>query len=378
MSDKKHRVKIVSMYLPQFHVIPENSEWWGEGFTEWMNTKKAVSYFPGHIQPKTPLHENYYDLSKVETIREQVKWANEYDVDAFAFYHYWFKDGKRVLEKPAELLLANKDINIEMCFSWANENWTKTWHGAKGEKEILMEEEYGGVEEWREHYRYLRDFFMDERYLKKDNMPVFLILNIRDILKRAPKMLERWNDWAKKDGFAGIYFVAMNARRTKEERAIILSNKNIKASVDFVPGRIRDEIRNANDWKRIMKRYINRLLPKVNFWNKTMIESIDYDDFSRKLIARPHAKDEWRNCMVNYDDTPRRGKKGIVTMGSNPKSFYKYFKRMLQKTVDEGKDYMFVTAWNEWGEGNHLEPDEIYEFQWLKAVKKAVKEVCDE
>lgn len=366
-------MKIISMYLPQFHVIPENSEWWGEGFTEWVNTKKAVSYYQGHQQPKIPLDENYYNLLDPEVLRWQAGLAREYSVDAFAFYHYWFEKGRKVLEKPAEILLNHSDIKLDFCFAWANEDWTKTWHGAKGQKEVLMKESYGDEVDWKEHFDYLLSFFLDDRYIKIDNKPLFLIYRLEHLLENAKEMLTFWNKWAKACGFDGVYFVAMDSKRTRQEKKLIASEENILASVDFVPGYVRDEIRNSKDWSRVFKRYLNKYLPYINFWNKWACLSFDYIEFNEKLLNLPHKKNEWRNCLVDYDDTPRRGKQGLITLNSSPERFEYYLAETLKKSISEGHDFCFITAWNEWGEGNHLEPDEHYRYGWLEAVRNAVK-----
>lgn len=361
------------MYLPQFHEIPENSKWWGEGFTEWTNVKKATSFFKGHVQPQVPMNKNYYDLQDGSVMKWQAKLANEFSVDAFSFYHYWFKDGKRVLEKPAENLLQHTEIPIEYCFTWANEDWTKTWHGAGGEKEVLLKEEYGSKRDWKEHFEYLLPFFEDKRYLKTDNKPLFMIHGLEHLLRNAKEMLGYWNYLAKKAGFSGIYFVAMNSKRTERERKLIKANRNVLASVDFVPGRIREEIRNSKDWRRMIKRIFNERFPNINFFNKYLCTTIDYDDFNKILLKYEHRQNEWRNCLVNYDDSPRRGKKGLITVNCTPEKFSKYLEKMMRLSKKAGDEYIFITAWNEWGESNHLEPDEVYGYRWLEAVKRA----CD-
>ena len=186
--------KLIAHYLPQFHRIPENDAWWGEGFTEWTSVKAARPLFEGHRQPRKPLNDYYYDLSDVETLRWQSHLAKQYGIYGFSFYHYWFKDGKRVLEKPAEMLLQDKSINLNFCFNWANQTWARTWskfvvdsqnvwagtlerkrHTNEKNQGILLEQKYGEKEAWQEHIRYLIPFFQDERYIKIDSRPVFII-----------------------------------------------------------------------------------------------------------------------------------------------------------------------------------------------------------
>lgn len=173
-------MKLISFYLPQFHEIPENNDAWGNGFTEWTNVKKAQSLYLGHYQPRIPLHNNYYNLLNVHTMEWQDRLARKVGIYGFCFYHYWF-NGRLVLEKPVENWLKDKKIKTNFCFAWANEPWTKTWHGAGGNKEILIPQTYGGQEEWKAHYNYFRKFFMDIRYIKVQNRPMLLIYKLKNI-----------------------------------------------------------------------------------------------------------------------------------------------------------------------------------------------------
>ncbi|MCD7820315.1 MAG: glycoside hydrolase family 99-like domain-containing protein, partial [Lachnospiraceae bacterium] len=166
-------VKIIPFYLPQFHTIPENDKWWGKGFTEWTNVRKAVPLFEGHQQPKLPLGDHFYNLLDDETKIWQAELAKQYGIFGFCYYHYWFKNGKRLLEKPAEQMLKNKDIDLPFCFCWANENWSRNWDG--GNHEIIMAQEYGGKREWEMHFQYLLPFFRDKRYITMNGKPLFII-----------------------------------------------------------------------------------------------------------------------------------------------------------------------------------------------------------
>ena len=166
-------VKIIPFYLPQFHTIPENDEWWGEGFTEWTNVKKAKPLFEGHDQPRIPLNNNYYNLMDDNVKIWQAKLAKEYGIFGFCYYHYWFKGGRQLLEKPAEQMLKNKEIDIPFCFCWANENWSKNWDG--GNREVIMEQDYGSQEDWEKHFRYFVRFFRDERYITVHGKPLLII-----------------------------------------------------------------------------------------------------------------------------------------------------------------------------------------------------------
>ena len=151
-------LKVIAFYLPQFHSIPENDQWWGQGFTEWTNVKKALPLFEGHNQPRIPLNKNYYDLMDDEVKISQAKLAKKYGIFGFCYYHYWFKNGEKLLEKPAEQMLQNKDVDLPFCFSWANENWSRNWDG--GNQEIIKEQDYGDKSDWEKHFQYFLPFFI--------------------------------------------------------------------------------------------------------------------------------------------------------------------------------------------------------------------------
>lgn len=197
------KTKVIPFYLPQFHTIPENDEWWGKGFTEWTNVKSAKAYRKDQSQPRIPLNNNYYDLSKIETLKWQANLARKYGIYGFCFYHYWF-NGKLLLEKPSQNLLANKDIELRFCFSWANEPWARTWDGKN--REVLMPQEYGGENEWKKHFEYLLPFFKDNRYIRVNGKPMFLIYKSASIAKCEDMMLY-WQKLAKDAGLTGIHFV---------------------------------------------------------------------------------------------------------------------------------------------------------------------------
>lgn len=339
-------VKLIALYLPQFHEIPENNQAWGEGFTEWSNVKKAVPLFDGHYQPREPLGDNYYNLLNVETMEWQVSLAKKYGIYGFCFYHYWFSGGKKVLEKPAEILLSHKELNIPYCFSWANEPWTKTWHGAAGEKEILLEQRYGKAEQWEQHFKYLLPFFKDDRYIKINGKPVFLIYQINKI-GCFNHMADCWNDMAVTEGFNGIYFIDMLTSDGKKS-----INRRVSASVDFEPGKEQRRIQSC----------------KNNCCSK-----LSYDSSYGVMLNEPHKKGELRCVFVDYDDTPRRGSKGCIYEGSSPGKFGMYLQKTIELSQKEQNEIIFINAWNEWGEGNYLEPDKKNGYAYLEAVQKALK-----
>lgn len=352
-------IKLISFYLPQFHEIPENNRAWGEGFTEWVNVKKAQPLFLGHNQPRRPLHDRYYNLLDDGVMEWQVGLAQKAGIYGFCFYHYWF-GGRMVLEKPAEKLLHYKKINFHYCFSWANEPWTRTWHGAGGEKEILIPQNYGGEDEWKKHYEYCRQFFLDERYIKEKNSPVLLIYRLRNI-PRFNDMIRYWNACAIEDGFSGIFIVSMDTWRDHVDKSCW-----VNASVDFEPNKTRAEAMHGSD----------TLSPKEKgslLWNRFALRTVNYKKVNKKMLEVPHGKNQFRTVFVDFDDSPRRGTRAVIMQGSAPKRFGRYLKQAIQLSESEGNEYLFINAWNEWGEGNYLEPDTKYEYGYLKQVKEALK-----
>ncbi len=352
-------MKLISFYLPQFHEIPENNDAWGNGFTEWTNVKKAGPLYLGHDQPKKPLHDNYYNLLEDGVMEWQMSLAKKAGIYGFCFYHYWF-NGKLVLEKPVEMLLQNPKIHFHYCFSWANEPWTKTWHGAGGEKEIMIAQTYGGKEEWEKHYEYFSPFFRDKRYIKEQNCPVLLIYRLKNI-PCFNDMISYWNECAKKDGFSGIYIISMNVCREN-----VSKSRWVNASVDFEPNKVKSEMM-----------YMPTLLqPKkmmTFLWNRLAVRTISYGKLNNRMINTVHEKNHYRTVFVNFDNSPRRKEMAIIAIGSTPKKFGRYLRKSIQNSRKEGNEYLFINAWNEWGEGNYLEPDKRYGYAYLGQVKDAVE-----
>lgn len=348
--------KLLALFLPQYHEVKENNEWWGNGFTEWTNCKKGKPLFQGHNQPRIPLNENYYDLTKIHTIEEQIYLAKKYNIYGFCFYHYWFQ-GKLLLEKPLEIFLNNKNLDIPFCFSWANHTWANKLE--RKEKTILIQQTYGGEFDWEEHYNYLRKFFLDERYIKLNNKPVLVIYDAKDI-PDFERMIFKWNMHAKKDGFDGIYLV----NTLKNYKDIKYSDKyKFDAQFEYQP-----TFSLYRTYYYHIKNNLKRILYK-DFFKKSYISK--YDDIW-KIILNTKINNNVKNyygAYVDWDTTARNGKAGAIHLGYTPKKFELYLKKLIQKTSVE--DFVFITAWNEWSEGAYLEPDEKYEYKALEAVQKA-------
>nr|WP_315418512.1 glycoside hydrolase family 99-like domain-containing protein [uncultured Pedobacter sp.] len=353
----RKKARIIAFYLPQFHTIPENDKWWGKGFTEWTNIKKAKPLYPKHNQPRIPYKENYYDLSSVEVMQEQAKVAKEHGVTGFCYYHYWFK-GHKLLNTPLENMLADLNVDIDFCLSWANEPWTRAWDG--GDKEILMPQDYGIEQDWDKHISYLIPFFKDARYIKIDERPVFLVYRTESF-SRFDKMINFWNQRLHAEGINDIYLIeTLNSFQNKPfcssssavlefEPMFTIANElsllerfTIKVKRTFLDGGL-IKIKYSKVWENILKRE-----------NKNKYEN-------KKLFS---------GCFTGWDNTPRKGKRGIVLENSSPLLFKKYFKQLIHSNDN---DLVFINAWNEWAEGAYLEPDTINENGYLKSIKDVIE-----
>lgn len=364
-------MKTVAFYLPQFHTTPENDLWWGKGFTEWNTVRNARALFQKHNQPRIPYNDNYYCLDNYKTLRWQANIAKKNGIDAFCFYHYWF-NGRKILEKPVEAFLKNKNIEMEFCLSWANESWTRTWNFDLGnawyvgddskykKNEYLIKQEYGDSESWKMHFDYLLPFFMDSRYLKIDGKPVFLIYKPEKI-GCISSMTRYWRKLAIENGLPGIHFIFTNTR------------KKYGTAVDgylyYEPG-----YTIAHDLPVI---YHDRDLriTKGSQLNESEFRTYSYDLFWWKIIKRKRIKNKkaYQGLFCDYDDSPRRGSKGIIFTGVKDWKFLLYLFLYLFKSKLNCDKLVFITAWNEWSEGAYLEPDMKNEGKYLKAIKKARK-----
>lgn len=357
----KSRMKIIAYYLPQFHEIYENNKWWGKGFTEWTNIKKAKKLYKDHNQPIVPLNKFYYNLMDKETVEWQTKLANQYGIEGFCYYHYWFK-GRKILEKPAENLLKWKSINQKFCFCWANHSWKKTWNGTM---EMLIEQKYGNQKEWEEHILYLLDFFKDERYIKIDNRPVFMIYLSKDI-PNFEKRIKFYNEKCIQNGFDGIYIiesinVGNNENKSSSINAVTLREPSMGiASLNFFQ-KLEFKIK-----KNISEKYFNK--PKIfksNKIYKKSLEVLSKYETKKDLIAGGFAK---------WDSTPRHSKRGYIIKNDKIVDFENYLREQKKIMKSRNIEYMFFNAWNEWAEGMYLEPDEQDKYKYLEIIKKIIEE----
>ena len=355
----KRRARTIAFYLPQFHPIRENDEWWGPGFSEWTNLAKGRPLFRGHVQPHIPADLGFYDLRCAETRQAQADLAARYGVEAFCYWHYWFGNGKRILERPFNEVLAGGEPKLKFCLGWANQTWTGTWHGAPNR--ILIEQTYPGPEDDRAHFQVLLKAFTDERYFKVDGRPLLYIFRPEQ-LPDPTGFARRMREMAKAEGLGGLYLAAEisdlwgRGPRTKSPEAY-----GFDAGV-----------------------YIR--LPAVTTPRATFLMRL-----RRKLLRWPEAywcsttphvpPEEFRGdhihpCVYpNWDNTPRSKRAGLVLRGSKPEVFRPHVQAAIQRIAHLPPEnrLLFVKSWNEWAEGNYLEPDEEHGHGFLRVLDEELR-----
>ncbi len=376
-------MKIIAFYLPQFHEVAENNQWWGEGFTEWTNMKKAKPLFDGHDQPRVPLNHNYYDLlDGNKTLRWQIDLAKQYNVYGFCFYHYWF-NGHLLLQKPLENLYADPTLNIPYCICWANENWTNAWVAEKGNVKTLIAQTYGDRNEWEEHFQYLLPFFKDPNYITVENKPLYILYR-PELCDHLNEMLDYWNKRSREEGLEGLCFAYQQASYyflpKKDE-------SRFSYRIEYQPGYARYDVQTKSRLQMVVRNAKSRIRSIVANMDQKCETSIaakltkpglskeDYDVLCTAIINRK-ADDEKSiaGMFVGWDNTPRRGREGRICVNSTPEKFGHYLELQAQNIRDHYcTDMMFIFAWNEWAEGGYLEPDERYQYGYLEQIQQVMK-----
>ncbi|MEO8313436.1 MAG: glycoside hydrolase family 99-like domain-containing protein [Pseudomonadota bacterium] len=371
MDSKQPTVKVVAHYLPQFHPIPENDRWWGKGFTEWTNVGKATPIFRGQYQPRVPADLGYYDLRVPEVREAQAQMALDHGIEGFCYWHYWFA-GKRLLERPFNEVLKSGKPRISFCLAWANQTWTGVWHGAPGR--VLIEQTYPGVEDYKRHFEALLESFRDERYIRIDGKPIFIVYDLGS-LPQPNVFTDVWREMAAKAGLKGLYFIGNTwdpswvPAKSGFDAALPDNLSIIRGKLDSISGR------NLRYAKFAFKRSINRTLKRLPFdvLHRPTIYSyrdvVDVECFDYNT-----SYDQYPMVIPNWDNTPRSGKNGIVFQGSTPELFRTQLRNAIDRVKDREKDkrIVFVKSWNEWAEGNHLEPDLKFGMGYLNVVRDEV------
>ncbi len=358
-------VRSIAIYLPQFHPTPENDAWWGKGFTEWSNVSKAKSLFKGHYQPHLPSDLGYYDLRLSEARQAQADMAKAYGIHGFCYYHYWF-EGKRLIERPFNEVLDSGKPDFPFCLCWANETWSRRWLGE--EKNILMKQTYSQQDDFN-HIQWLIGAFRDHRYITVNNRPLFLIYRPMD-LPSPEATIEIFRKECVKAGLANPYIVGVNAHR----QDLDLKQKGFDDILDFTPqlGVLPEFMQDGYKFSRLIRNFKQRV------WSGKL-KVYDYNE-AYDLINRRNLSYEYiPSVFVSWDNTARRGENGIIFKNADPERFALELRRAIKYTMTrpESERFVFINAWNEWAEGNHLEPDIKNGLRYLEIVRKACKSNID-
>jgi len=362
--------RVIALYLPQFHATPGNDEWHGKGFTEWTNVRKARQLFPQHNAPNEPSELGYYDLREPEIKEQQAALARQYGVEGFCYYHYWFGNGRIELETPLQQVLETGKPDLPFCLCWANESWHRKFWSPDGSSrnELLVEQRYPGKDDIVEHFHYCLRAFRDPRYIRVDGKPLFMIYKVMN-LDNAEGFIREWQSLAREHGLPGIFFVGQTETLDTDEKAMM------RTGLDGI-----NTIRLFHYYKKRLSS-INRFFRKM-YWRLAGLPRMTrYEDASAFFVSENEYRQHiYPSIIPNWDHTPRSGLGGTVLTGSTPELFRKHVIEALTAVRDKPADQqlIFVKSWNEWGEGNYLEPDKKHGRQYLEALKSAIDEVSAE
>ena len=378
------KARLIAFYLPQFHPIPENDAWWGRGFTEWTNATRARPLFPGHYQPRLPADLGFYDLRLPEAREAQAALGRQAGVEGFCYWHYWFA-GRRVLERPFNEVVASGRPDYPFCLAWANDTWSGHWYGA--ERRVLIEQTYPGEEDHRRHFETLLPAFHDRRYIRVHNRPLFAIFRPKALPDPAA-FIALWQTLARENGLEGIHFVAhlfdneldypwreagyggavmTNELKLLRRRLWHITRERLRlARRDPRAGRARELVTGTG--RLVGHRILQRLLGwpgGVHYYRDAML----FFKSRRALELGCYP-----SIVPGWDNTARAGRKGVVLHGSTPALFAEHLRDILDSVAARPAEdrLVFVKSWNEWAEGNYLEPDQKFGCGYLDAVRTAL------
>ena len=377
------KARIIGLYLPQFHPIPENDAVWGKGFTEWTNVAKARPLFRGHHQPRIPADLGFYDLRLPEVREQQAALAREAGLEGFCYYHYWFGNGKVLLERPFQEVLQSGSPDFPFCLCWANHDWTnKTWQKSGG-TQMIAQQLYPGDEDYTRHFEYVLPALRDHRYITVDGKPLFAIYDPYHFTD-VSRFIDLWRKLAQENGLPGIHFVAMvsstsTIRRREDgthERVMpdtkssaTVYNSILELGFDAVNsfGKARGEMIAQGKYRRNLVRLLYEKLPFMP------TQTLDYPKVVRHFFA---PEDSWENVyptlMPQWDRSPRAGSYDGVYVNATPENFSRHVVQALDIVAGKEPDHrlLFLKSWNEWGEGNYVEPDLLYGHGFLDALRQ--------
>lgn len=359
MSNNKPRV--IAFYLPQFHPTPHNDEWYGKGFTEWTNVAKAKKLFIGHEQPHIPADLGFYDLRLPEIREAQAELAKEAGIEGFCYYHYWFAPGKTELDMPFNDVLRTGKPDFPFMLCWANETWQKKFWNIDGsiDKHDLQVQTYGEIEDYTKHFYDVLSALKDNRYIKIDNKPAFMIykpLNIPNL----KLFIDTWNNLAKENGLDGIFFIGQSVNADEEKQNML------KAGIEAV-----NSVRHYDNYSKI--NMIIKMLYKIFRIVFRMPVIKNYKKIYKTFVTETDKEEDMIPTIIpNWDHTPRSGRGGYVIKNAKPKYFREHIKQVFDVIMSKKRQIVFLKSWNEWGEGNYMEPDLKYGKQYIEALKEEI------
>ncbi|SFC30371.1 Glycosyltransferase WbsX [Xylanibacter ruminicola] len=356
--------RFIALYLPQYHPTPENDEWWGKGFTEWVNVAKARPLFHGHKQPHIPADLGFYDLRLAEVREQQAELAKEAGIEAFCYWHYWFGNGRRLLERPFNEVVSSGKPDFPFCLGWANHSWyKKLWDPkSKGKDKLLIEQTYPGIEDYVLHFNTLLPAFKDHRYLKVNGKLFFLIydpLHFEDI----KTFISTWRRLAKENGLNDFYFIAQDFDSRAKKQILSLGVDAIYNSDTF---NIHHKLNKFSKVMYLLQRKVLRRPTAFNY--KDAIKYMVIDDCKNREVIP---------CISpNWDHSPRSSHNAVILKNSTPDLFKRIAKRAIEvvKGKPEDEQIVMIKSWNEWGEGNYMEPDLEFGHGYINALKEAIEE----
>ena len=363
--------RFIPFYFPQFHVIPENEKWWGQGYTDWQRVQNSSPIFKGHNQPRVPINDNYYDLSESKNIQWQIDLATQYNIYGFNFYHYWF-DGKQLLEKPIQIF-KELDHELKYCITWANETWTKRWDGKINEILVKQNHNYD-VNEWNKHFAYLIEHFKDKKYITINEKPVFCIYR-PDLFPRINDFISFFQDQAILHGLKGVHFIAVR------NYDINFNTDKFDSYLRFQPRDYFGKLSEKSRFKKNITKQLRFLPEKYQIiLSETILKfrkakAYDFDDFWAKTLVT--AKEDqgtekriFQSVIADWDNTPRYGQKAIYFKNVSVEKFEYNLEKLVEIENMRDPNFIFINAWNEWSEGAYLEPDVKNKFRYLEILKR--------
>ncbi|NQU86211.1 MAG: glycoside hydrolase family 99-like domain-containing protein [Mariniphaga sp.] len=381
------KVRVIAFYLPQYHPIPENNEWWGKGFTEWTNVAKAKPLFRGHYQPKIPRDLGFYDLRLPDIKEEQAKLAREAGIEGFAYWHYWFGNGKRLLERPFNEVLNSGKPDFPFCLAWANHSWSnKTWKkefSKKQGKVVIQEQLYPGIQDYTDHFYSVLDAFRDSRYITVDGKPLFFIFDPK--FKDISVFIETWRDLAIKNGLKGIHFVGQYFKQ-REKKYKSYSSKtsttdttNSELAPYFSKGLDAINLHGNIKAEFIRKGYFRKMVNYVltNFTPLHVYDIYDQQKINDRIFGKEDSLDNvYPTILPNWDRTARFGNQAAIYINSTPEVFKEHIEDALRLVKHKTSQHkiIFLKSWNEWGEGNYVEPCLKYGKGYLNALRDTLKQ----